>query len=158
MRSASTEATAVPSEQRIGRSCYGQGEIGAARGSRRHHESDPASSGERAFPHEPIRQQAGARTRCTDVQSWCHMTFLRWRYPVAPVQRQVARPLEVESFDGSAWVGVTPFLLRRLRAESLPPLPWISQFPETNCRTYGKGPDGHSGVWFFSLGAARLSR
>jgi uncharacterized protein YqjF (DUF2071 family) len=90
------------------------------------------------------------------LQSWCYLTFLHWRYPVQFVQRQVPRQLQVESFDGSAWVGVTPFLLRGLRAKSLPPLPWISQFPETNCRTYVRAPDGHSGVWFFSLDAARM--
>src|SRR4051812_29489725 len=89
-------------------------------------------------------------------QSWCDLTFLHWRYPVEVVQKQVPRPLCVESFDGCAWVGVTPFLLRGLRAKSLPPLPWISQFPETNCRTYVRAPDGHSGVWFFSLDAARI--
>ena len=89
------------------------------------------------------------------LQSWCDLTFLHWRYPLAVVQRLVPRPLEVESFDGSAWVGIVPFLLGGLRPKFLPPLPWISRFPETNCRTYVKGPDGHSGVWFFSLDAAR---
>jgi uncharacterized protein YqjF (DUF2071 family) len=90
------------------------------------------------------------------VQSWCDLTFLHWRFPVGAVQRLLPPQLQVESFDGSAWVGVTPFLLRGLRAKSLPPLPWISQFPETNCRTYVRAPDGHSGVWFFSLDAARI--
>src|SRR3954447_4349757 len=85
------------------------------------------------------------------LQSWCDLTFLHWRYPVEIVQSRVPSPLRVESFDGSAWVGITPFLLRRLRPKSLPPLPWISQFPETNCRTYVRAPDGHSGIWFFSL-------
>jgi hypothetical protein len=89
------------------------------------------------------------------LQSWCELTFLHWRYPLDIVQRQVPHPLQVESFDGSAWVGITPFLLRGLRAKSLPTLPWISQFAETNCRTYVRAPDGHSGVWFFSLDAAR---
>lgn len=98
---------------------------------------------------EPLRHVAM-------LQSWCDLTFLHWRYPVEVVQRQVPRPLRVESFDGSAWVGITPFLLRGLRAKSLPSLPWISQFPETNCRTYVRAPDGHSGVWFFSLDAARI--
>lgn len=90
------------------------------------------------------------------LQRWCCLTFLHWRYPVDVVQRQVPQQLQVESFDGSAWVGITPFLLRGLRAKSLPPLPWISQFPETNCRTYVRAPDGHSGIWFFSLDAARI--
>ena len=90
------------------------------------------------------------------LQDWCGLTFLHWRFPVAVVQRLVPPALQVESFDGSAWVGVTPFVLRDLRPPGLPALPWLSRFPETNCRTYVKGPDGGSGVWFFSLDAARL--
>jgi uncharacterized protein YqjF (DUF2071 family) len=89
------------------------------------------------------------------LQSWCNLTFLHWRYPVDVVQKLVPGPLAVESFEGSAWVGITPFMLEELRPPWLPPLPWISKFPETNCRTYVHPPGGRSGVWFFSLDAAR---
>ena len=91
------------------------------------------------------------------LQSWNQITFLHWRYPVETVRALIPAPLEVESFDGSAWVGITPFVVGDLRPPWLPPLPWISRFPETNCRTYVRGPDGHSGVWFFSLDAARAA-
>src|SRR5947199_182823 len=47
-------------------------------------------------------------------QSWCELTFLHWRYPRETVQRLVPRPLEVESFDGSAWVAVAPIASRDL--------------------------------------------
>jgi uncharacterized protein YqjF (DUF2071 family) len=39
----------------------------------------------------------------------------------------------------------------------LPAPPWLSRFPETNCRTYVRAPDGSRGVWFFSLDAARAA-
>ncbi|HLK48514.1 MAG TPA: DUF2071 domain-containing protein [Bryobacteraceae bacterium] len=90
-------------------------------------------------------------------QSWCRLTFLHWRYDVEAVRRLVPPQLEIEAFDGSAWVGITPFVVRDLHPVLLPPLPWISTFPETNCRTYVRGPDGAAGVWFFSLDAARLA-
>ncbi|HEX3878713.1 MAG TPA: DUF2071 domain-containing protein, partial [Bryobacteraceae bacterium] len=90
-------------------------------------------------------------------QRWCNLTFLHWRFPQSVVASLVPAPLEVETFDGSAWVGVTPFHLRGLRPPFVPELPWLSSFPETNCRTYVRGPDGQSGVWFFSLDAARLA-
>ncbi|MBZ5586603.1 MAG: DUF2071 domain-containing protein, partial [Acidobacteriia bacterium] len=61
-----------------------------------------------------------------------------------------------DTFDGSAWLGITPFLLEDLRAPGLPAFPWISRFPETNCRTYVRGPDGRPAIWFFSLDAARM--
>ena len=89
-------------------------------------------------------------------QSWRRLTFLHWRYELETVRRLVPPQLEVEAFDGSAWVGITPFVVRDLHLALLPPLPWISTFPETNCRTYVRGPDGTAGVWFFSLDAARL--
>jgi uncharacterized protein YqjF (DUF2071 family) len=91
------------------------------------------------------------------LQSWCNLTFLHWRYPAEVVQRLVPGPLEVESCDGSAWVGITPFVLEDLRPPGLPALAWISKFPETNCRTYVKPPGGKPGVWFFSLDAARAA-
>jgi uncharacterized protein YqjF (DUF2071 family) len=61
--------------------------------------------------------------------------------------------LRIETFDGEAWVGVTPFLLTGLRLRGTMPLPGLSEFPELNVRTYvtdGKKP----GIWFFSLDAA----
>ena len=36
----------------------------------------------------------------------------------------------------------------------LPPLPWLSRFPELNVRTYTT-IEGRPGIWFFSLDAAR---
>jgi len=89
-------------------------------------------------------------------QSWNQISFLHWRYPPAEVQRLLPAGLEVETFDGSAWVGMTPFLLENLRAPVVPALPWLSRFPETNVRTYVQGPDGRVGIWFFSLDTPRL--
>ena len=91
------------------------------------------------------------------LQSWGDLTFLHWRYPEDLVQTLVPSPLKVETFDGSAWVGVIPFVIRGLTPPLMPSLPWLSHFPETNCRTYVKGPDGHPGGWFFSLDAARAA-
>jgi uncharacterized protein YqjF (DUF2071 family) len=38
----------------------------------------------------------------------------------------------------------------------VPALPWLSRFSETNVRTYVRDRHGRTGVWFFSLEAARL--
>jgi uncharacterized protein YqjF (DUF2071 family) len=91
------------------------------------------------------------------LQSWCDLTFVHWRYPPEAIRAHVPAPLELDLFDGSAWVGLTPFEVRGLRPPALRALPWISHFPETNCRTYVRGPDGHRGVWFFSLDADRAA-
>lgn len=90
------------------------------------------------------------------MQHWRHLTFLHWRYPAQVVQARLPPGLRVETFDGAAWVGLIPFLMDRVRPPKLPPLPWLSRFPETNVRTYVRGPDGRTGIWFLSLDAARL--
>jgi hypothetical protein len=89
-------------------------------------------------------------------QHWRHLTFLHWRYPAETVQALLPPGLTVQTFDGSAWVGLVPFLMDRVRAPGVPALPWVSRFPETNVRTYVTGPDGREGIWFFSLDATRL--
>lgn len=86
---------------------------------------------------------------------WQTLTFLHWPYDAAAVQRLVPDSLVVESFGGRAWVGLVPFFMR-IRVPGIPYLPWISNFCETNVRTYVRDEFGNSGVWFFSLDAARL--
>jgi uncharacterized protein len=91
------------------------------------------------------------------LHRWRHLTFLHWPYRPEVVQRLLPPGLEVDTADGTAWVGLLPFLMDRVRAPGLPPLPWASRFPETNVRTYVRGPGGRSGIWFFSLDAGRLA-
>jgi hypothetical protein len=90
-------------------------------------------------------------------QSWEWLTFLHWRYEAAAIRKLLPEKLTLDTFDGAAWVGLTPFLLTKLRPPFAPAMPWISQFPETNVRTYVRGPDGEPGVWFFTLECARLA-
>jgi uncharacterized protein YqjF (DUF2071 family) len=89
------------------------------------------------------------------VHHWDDLTFLHWRFEPDAVQRLLPEGLEVETFDGSAWVGLVPFLLK-VGAPGVPSVPWFSRFAETNVRTYVRGRDGETGIWFFSLDAARL--
>jgi len=87
-------------------------------------------------------------------QDWLSLSLLHWPYEAEQVQRLLPRGLFVETFDGAAWVGLVPFRLR-VRIPGGPALPWLGVFPETNLRTYVRGPDGESGIWFFSLEAPR---
>ena len=90
------------------------------------------------------------------LQSWLRLTFLHWPCDPTLIQPLLPRDLMVDTFDGNAWVGLVPFEIRNLRPPGLPASPWVSNFAETNVRTYAIGPDGSRGVWFFSLDAARL--
>jgi uncharacterized protein YqjF (DUF2071 family) len=91
------------------------------------------------------------------IHQWRLMSFLHWSYPAGVVQPLLANGLRLQTYDGLGWVSMTPFQMRGVRPPGLPPLPWLSRFPETNVRTYVRGPDGHHGIFFFSLDAARLA-
>jgi len=74
-----------------------------------------------------------------------------------PVREGVLRPLippalALDTFDGSAWLGVVPFRMSGVRPRFLPKVPWLSDFLELNVRTYVSA-EGKPGIWFFSLDA-----
>lgn len=88
-------------------------------------------------------------------QGWSRIAFLHWPCPARVLQARLPAGLTIDTFEGRAWIGLTPFHLTRLRPPLLPAVPWLSDFPELNLRTYVRGPAGR-GIWFFSLDAARL--
>jgi uncharacterized protein YqjF (DUF2071 family) len=83
--------------------------------------------------------------------SWRSLTFLHWAYDPDVVQPLLPPGLEVDTWDGKAWVAITPFVMTGFRLPFMPPLPVVSTFPETNVRTYARGPDGQDGLVFLSL-------
>ena len=92
------------------------------------------------------------RSQWLMAQTWERLLFAHW--PVAPERMQDLVPgLQVDTFDGRAWLGVTPFVVTGLRIAGTPPLPVVSSFPEVNVRTYVT-VDDRPGIYFFSLDAA----
>ena len=87
---------------------------------------------------------------------WNRITFLHWRYPPETIQSFLPTGLTVDVCEGSAWIGLTPFLMEGVRPPVLPALPWLSRFGEVNVRTYVRDTRGRPGIWFLSLDAARL--
>ncbi len=87
------------------------------------------------------------------AQRWHDLLFAHW--PVAPdaIRGDLPAGLELDTFDGQAWVGVVPFRMSGIRVRGTPALPWLSAFPELNVRTYAVR-DGRPGVFFWSLDAA----
>ena len=85
---------------------------------------------------------------------WLTLTFVHWRYDPDVVQSLLPDGLTVDTHDRSAWVTLAPFLMADQRPPLLPTVGRLGTFPETNLRTYVRGPDGRDGLWFFSLEAA----
>ena len=90
-------------------------------------------------------------------QRWQSLSFLHWPYDPAEVERLLPEGLSVDTHDGAAWVGLTPFVLVGFRVLCLPAVPVVSTFPETNVRTYVRADNGRDGLWFLSLDVSRLA-
>lgn len=88
---------------------------------------------------------------------WRELLFLHWELPPEDVQRLLPEGLEVDLFEGRAFVGLVPFRMENVRPNFVPDLKrfghFYSRFPELNVRTYVVR-DEVPGVWFFSLDAA----
>jgi uncharacterized protein len=105
--------------------------------------------------HHPNRPWPAPRRPWAMRMNWHELLFMHWPLPVAALQPHVPATLEIETFDGSAWLGVVPFRMTGVRPRFVPPLPGLSAFPELNVRTYvtPARTKEKPGVWFFSLDA-----
>ena len=89
------------------------------------------------------------------AQRWHDLLFAHWEVEAGKLRHLVPAQLELDLFQGRAYVAVAPFHMSGIRARWLPPLPGLSRFPELNVRTYVRYRSV-PGVWFFSLDAANL--
>jgi uncharacterized protein len=87
-------------------------------------------------------------------QNWRELLFLHWPVPPEVLRPLVPLQLELDLFDGTAYVGLVPFTMTGVRPVGLPPVRGLSSFHETNVRTYVHREGRDPGVWFFSLDAA----
>jgi len=85
-------------------------------------------------------------------QSWHDLLFAHWPASRENLRGLVPEFLSLDTFDGEAWVGVTPFHLSDVAPRGVPAIPWVSAFNEINVRTYVTY-QGIPGVYFFSLDA-----
>jgi len=92
--------------------------------------------------------------RVVQRPAWHDLTFLHWRVPVSALRPLVPEALEIDTFDGDAFVSIIPFTMTNVRPLWVPRFPGISNFHETNVRTYVHHQGKDPGVWFFSLDAA----
>jgi len=90
------------------------------------------------------------------TQRWNDLLFLHYAFAPEVLRPLVPEALTLDTYDGDAWLSITPFFLDHLRPHGSPGLPVISRFPELNVRTYATY-QGKQGVFFFSLDAGNLS-
>lgn len=86
-------------------------------------------------------------------QTWQDLLFLHWEYDVDEIQQTLPPGLYVDTFEDRAYLGIVPFFMKNVRPRFCPSVPGISNFMETNLRTYVYDERGIAGVWFYSLDA-----
>jgi uncharacterized protein YqjF (DUF2071 family) len=89
------------------------------------------------------------------TQTWHDLLFAHWPIAAAILREKVPPEFELDVFDGSGWLGIVPFHMTNVAPRGVPSLPWISEFPELNVRTYVR-VDDRPGIYFFSLDAGSV--
>jgi len=82
---------------------------------------------------------------------WEDLLFAHWRVEPGTVEANLPGGFEVDTYDGAAWLGVVPFVMRNIRPRGTPRCLGLD-FAELNLRTYVR-VGGERGVYFFSLDA-----
>ncbi|MDR3739293.1 MAG: DUF2071 domain-containing protein [Terracidiphilus sp.] len=91
------------------------------------------------------------------TQRWNDLLFAHWPIPAAKMTALLPDWLEVDTCQGSAWLGIVPFWLDRLKIRGVPSIPGTRSFPDLNLRTYVRDQfTGTPGIFCFSLDASNL--
>ena len=86
------------------------------------------------------------------TQTWHDLLFAHWPVDKVALAAKIPSSLELDLYDGEAWVGIVPFHMSNVAPRGVPSIPGVSAFPELNVRTYVR-LGGKPGVYFFSLDA-----
>jgi len=105
-----------------------------------------------ATEHRPWQMPKG---HWVMAQTWHDLLFAHWPVNAAVLRNKIPAQLEIDRFGDFAWIAVVPFRMTGVRLRGAPAVPWLSEFPELNVRTYVTS-GGRPGVWFFSLDAGNF--
>lgn len=83
-------------------------------------------------------------------QIWQNLVFIHWEVSFEQIRTAVPEPLEIDTYDGKAWIAIVPFDMKKVTLKGGPSVAGLSDFPEINVRTYVQYA-GKPGIWFFSL-------
>lgn len=90
-------------------------------------------------------------------QEWNNAVFLHWRVDYNELRKLVPEDIEIDLYNGNAWVSLVAFTMEKIRPRNLPSFSPISDFDEINIRTYVK-LNNKPGVYFLSIeGGTKLS-
>ncbi len=85
-------------------------------------------------------------------QEWNNALFFHWQLDPEDLEPFVPKNLEIDLFEGKAWISLVAFTMEKIRPRQLPAFGPVSNFDEINIRTYVKHGN-KSGVYFLSIEA-----
>lgn len=86
--------------------------------------------------------------------TWRAVAFAHWAVDPAAVRSHVPEQLELDTYGGSAFVGLVGLRIEDARMRFLPPLPLLRRWPQVNLRTYVTCR-GVRGIHLFSMDTSR---
>jgi uncharacterized protein YqjF (DUF2071 family) len=90
-------------------------------------------------------------------QRWNDLLFAHWPILASSLAPLVPEGLQVDTFQGSAWLGIMPFWMDRIKIRGMPSIPGSRHFPDLSLRTYVREErSGIPGVYCLSLDASNL--
>lgn len=90
------------------------------------------------------------KARWKYYQEWNNVLFLHWKFSPEELIPLIPKNVELDIFNGDAYVSLVVFTMDKVRPRGLPALSFISTFHEINIRTYIKR-DGQPGVYFINM-------
>jgi Uncharacterized conserved protein (COG2071) len=72
------------------------------------------------------------------AQRWERLLFAHWPMPERTLRPLVPGGLTLQTFEGQAWIALTPFVVSVLRPRVAPQIPSLAPFPELNVRQKSK--------------------
>lgn len=101
--------------------------------------------------HRPFDFPSG---KWTYYQEWNQVLFLHWKVPLHVLQPFVPDRLNIDTFDGDAYVSLVPFTMQKIRPRGIFALEFLSDFHEINLRTY-VNHNNRQGVYFLNIEAQK---
>ena len=89
------------------------------------------------------------------LQNWENLIFMHWAVNKNILNQYIPKGLKLDLYNGQAYVGVIPFMMKNVRPRWGFSIPFISDFPEFNLRTYVRSGKV-KGVFFLTLDAQSI--
>jgi uncharacterized protein YqjF (DUF2071 family) len=98
--------------------------------------------------------EIGRRGPLVFFQQWRNLSFLHFSIDPEKVSNYLPKGVEIDTFNGKAWVGLVAFRIEGSRPRWGTAIPGLSSFPELNVRTYVKREGFDPAIVFLSIDAA----